>query len=193
VKFTYPPGATPLDPDEAAGLIPSHIVTQSELNEWEQQNILDAQGWSFSRKNSDILRVEYCRALHKKMFDRTWSWAGLFRKSNKNIGVFWEQVPTQLRLLLDDVQYQRDNATYPLDEIAVRFHHRLAWIHPFPNGNGRHARLTADIFLFNHEKKPFTWGKEALTSYGKTRKYYIEALRRADKGDYESLFKFVRS
>ncbi|MEI8399731.1 MAG: hypothetical protein WCG12_02895 [Alcaligenaceae bacterium] len=46
MKFTYPVGATPIDADEAAGLLPSHISTQSDLNTWEEANILQGAAWA---------------------------------------------------------------------------------------------------------------------------------------------------
>lgn len=162
MKLTYPPGATPLNPDEVFDLIPTHISEQNELNEWEQLNILQARKWVFARKRTDILDIQFCQQLHKRMFNETWKWAGKFRKSNKNIGVFWEQVPTQVKLLLDDLKYQLSHSTFPVDEMAARLHHRLALVHPFPNGNGRHARLMADVFLFNQGKKAFSWGSKNL-------------------------------
>ena len=178
LKFKYPTGSTPLDPDEIVSLIPIHITTQDQLNEWEQVNILE---------------LDFCTKLHKKMFDRTWKWAGQFRQSNKNIGVFWEQVVNHLKVLLDDVKFQLENKTYPVDEIAARFHHRLVLIHLFPNGNGRHARLITDVLLFNSGEEKFSWGKVNLVSNSRTRQAYISALRAADKGNYLPLLEFVRT
>jgi len=158
VMFEYAPGATPLDPDEAAGLIPKHITTQSQLNEWEQVNILEAEKW-VSQKNfylDDIVTPDFIKKLHKRMFDSTWSWAGTFRKTNKNIGIDWPMVSINLRRLMDDVRYQIENKTYSMNEFITRFHYRLVEIHPFANGNGRHARLMADIILLSqgHQRLP---------------------------------------
>ena len=142
MQFEVIEGATPIDPEEAAGLIPKNIVSQSELNEWEQANILEAQAWLFRKKTSlsQFATEPFVRKLHQKMFHKTWRWAGHFRTSDKNIGVCWTQISTKLHLLCGDLLYQVDNHTYPIDQIAIRFHHRLVSIHPFPNGNGRHAR-----------------------------------------------------
>lgn len=193
MKFYYPPGATPLDPDEAEGLIPTHIVTHSDLNEWEQSNILEAERWSFARKHEKLLTEEFFQDLHKRMFGNTWRWAGKFRKSNKNIGVDWEQVPIKLRQLLDDINYQIEKKSYHFDELVARFHHRLVAIHLFPNGNGRHARLLSDILLVQYNQLHFTWGRENLYAAGEARKHYIDALKKADQHDYRDLLTFVRS
>jgi Fic-DOC domain mobile mystery protein B len=192
VKLDYLPGATPLDADELACLIPKHITTQGELNEWEQLNIEQGETWS-RRWRKDMLNEAFARQLHKEMFGETWSWAGSFRKSDKNIGVEWQHVSVQLRNLLDDVRYQIDHATYPPDEIAARFHHRLVAIHPFPNGNGRHARMMADFLIQKLGQPRFTWGSKSLTEATEARISYIDALRAADRGNIQPLLAFVRS
>jgi len=192
MKMMYAPGSTPLDPDEIAGLIPSHITTQSELNEWEQTNIIDAESWLLNYKKIPLDDL-FTRHLHKKMFGETWGWAGEFRNTNKNIGVDWCEIPSKLRLLFDDLHYQLHHNSYDLDEIAARFHHRLVAIHPFPNGNGRHARLMADCLLINHDAERFSWGNRSLVEASHTRQQYIDALRSADRHDYRKLFDFVRT
>lgn len=188
----HAPGATPLDPDEAGGLIPSHISTQAQLNEWEEANILEARRWVFERRRRDVLTEELARELHRRMFDKTWKWAGDFRRSGKNIGVDSRQISTRLRDLLDDASYWIEHRTYPIDEIAARFHHRLVSIHPFANGNGRHARLMADVLLVQADARPFTWGSKTLVT-GAERETYIAALRAADAGDIKPLLQFARS
>lgn len=192
MKFNYPIGSTPLEPDELNDLIPNHINMQSELNAWEERNILLAEPWAFKQKN--ILSIEFVEKLHKKMFDKTWKWAGIFRKTDKNIGVHWPQVAIKIKELCDDVCYQITNHVFSADEIAIRFHHRLVWIHPFPNGNGRHARLMADLLITQLGNKRFSWGlHQDLHTATPIRKQYIAALQLADQGNYLDLLKFVRS
>jgi Fic-DOC domain mobile mystery protein B len=195
MKWHYPDGATPLDPDEIAGLIPPHITTHAELNEWEQTNILEAELWITQRIRTvvTILDQRFVRQLHIKMLNKTWRWAGQFRKTDKNIGIDWQIIPTQLQTALDDALYQIEHQSYSFDEIAARFHHRMVHIHPFVNGNGRHARLMTDALLLALKQSRFTWGKEHLTETSQTRARYIEALRAADKHDYHLLLRFVRS
>lgn len=193
MKFIYPPGATPIDGDEAEALIPRHITLQSELNEWEQANILEAEKWSFGQRHGDILSIEFIKKLHLKMFDETWKWAGRFRKTLKNIGVVPHEISQELLKFCADAEVQIDEEVYSFDEIAARLHHRLVWIHPFPNGNGRHARIFTDIFLVYNQRQRFTWGREDLANHSETRKKYIEALREADKHNFDPLLEFVRS
>jgi Fic-DOC domain mobile mystery protein B len=189
-----PDAATPLDPDEAAGLIPAHVRTQAELNEWEQTNILEGQKWALARGNrADLLTEAFVRELHRRMFDRTWRWAGRFRSSDKNIGIDWRQIGVRLKDLLDDTRYWLEHGTYTIDEIAARFHHRLVSIHPFANGNGRHVRLMADCLLARRGVAPFSWGRGDLLHVGAARDRYLAALRSADGGDIAPLLAFVRS
>ncbi len=190
MRFDYPEGATPIDENEAAGLIPGHITTQPELNEWENQNILHAEQWGFSRRRRDILSLGFVQELHRRMFDETWQWAGQFRRSDKNIGVAWEQISVEVRKLLDDVRFWLEASTYSIQESAVRLHHRLVWIHPFVNGNGRHARLYADLVLYNHGLPRIDWGGGSGPE-GPARKQYIEAMRAADRGDYGPLLSYA--
>ncbi len=192
MDFHYAPGATPLDPDEAVGLIPRHIVTQSELNEWEQTNILEGVQWALKQKKRELLAEVFVRELHRRMFGKTWKWAGNFRQTDKNIGVDWQHISVQLRNLLDDVKAQIALRSWPADELALRFHHRLVWIHPFANGNGRHARLMTDLLIQRLGLPAFTWGGEALNTTGDTRKAYLDALRAADGRDYQPLLQFAR-
>jgi Fic-DOC domain mobile mystery protein B len=185
--FEPPPiGTTPLYPEESAELIPSHITTQRELNEWEQRNILEAARWTLSAR-SPALDDETIRDLHRRMFDRTWGWAGRYRTTDKNIGVPWPSIPVEVRKLVDDSRIWFQKGTYPPVEAAVRLHHRLLKTHPFPNGNGRHARLWADLLLGQHSCPPIHWRNNELDTDGSARKTYISALRAADYNDYGPL------
>lgn len=197
VNFDYPPGATPLDADERASLIPGHLATQAELNEWEQLNIGEGDKWA-RKQRKEILTEDFLRQLHRRMFGETWKWAGEFRKSDKNIGVDWRYVGVELKKLFDDVRYQIDHGTYPADEIAIRFHHRLVAIHAFPNGNGRHARLMADLLVKRLGQPRFSWGSRrlaqpSLTDATPVRHDYIAALQAADARNIVPLLDFARS
>ncbi|NOQ23137.1 MAG: mobile mystery protein B [Candidatus Aegiribacteria sp.] len=192
--FNYPVGATPIDPDEAEELILTHITTRIELDRWEEENILKAMAWLDSTKPTDILNEQFVKELHRRMFASVWKWAGHFRRSDKNIGGPWYQISTNLKNLFDDVCLWIELQEYPADEMAVRFHHSLVLIHPFPNGNGRHARLMTDLLLENILNcSRFTWGSEYLSRAGSARQRYIAALHAADKYNYEPLREFVRT
>jgi Fic-DOC domain mobile mystery protein B len=162
------------------------------LNEAEQANILDAAEWAFSRSR-DVLSEKFLSNLHKRMFGRVWKWAGTYRRTGKNISVDAYQIPVELRQLLDDVRCWVENDTFPPDEIAIRFHHKLVWIHLFPNGNGRHARMATDLLLVKLGHPPFTWGRVNLVDPNETRQAYVDALRAAEHQDYKILLEFVRS
>jgi Fic-DOC domain mobile mystery protein B len=191
-------GNTPLDDDEIDGLIPSHIRTRIELNAWEATNIAAAVAWAYGRADVRILSVETLRELHRRMFGATWAWAGAFRTSDKSISPHhWLQMPAMMRDLVHDTRVQRDGSDdsgRALDEIAMRFHHRLVHIHPWPNGNGRHARLATDLLLRDWNRPAFTWGNAAAArSTDSIRRKYLGALEAADGGMFEALREFIRS
>lgn len=193
LKFEYAPGATPLDPDEAAGLIPSQIINKGQLNAWEYQNVAEGRAWALSRKHKNVPTPDFAFELHRRMFGQTWKWAGTQRKKETTPGIDPSQIQVELKKLFDDVAYQVEHKSLPIDEIAAKFHHRLVSIHCFPNGNGRHARLLIDLFLTENGAKPFTWGAGDLVSAGDVRERYLAALRAADGKDYSLLLEFVRS
>ncbi|MGA3076344.1 MAG: mobile mystery protein B [Bryobacteraceae bacterium] len=184
--------ATPLTPEEMRDLIPAHIAYRRELNEAEQENIVLAQAWALSRRR-DVLSEKFVKDLHRRMLGDVWRWAGKFRTSARNIGIDYWQIPVALRQLLDDAKAWIEYSAYPPDEIAVRFHHRLVQIHPFPNGNGRHSRLMADLLAMQLGRERFSWGRGSLRTAGAARARYVEALRAADDHDIAPLLVFARA
>ncbi|HSD62464.1 MAG TPA: mobile mystery protein B [Ignavibacteriaceae bacterium] len=195
LDLDYTDGQTPLDEDEKEGLLIPTITTRGELDEFEQLGVEKANEWLLTKKFSidKILTEEFVRDLHRRMFSEIWKWAGEFRRSEKNIGVDPVMIPIQLRNLLDDSKYWIENKVFDEDEIAVRLSHRIVWIHPFANGNGRHSRLIADVLVNKGFGKPyFTWGSVNLTKEGEARDKYLAALRVADQHDYNPLIEFAR-
>lgn len=184
---------TPLEAEEREQLIPTYITTRAELNEAEQVNITQASLWLRRARNVDVLDDAFLRDLHKRMFGEVWKWAGQYRKTPRNIGIDAYRIPMAVRELVQDARYWVDNGTYPPDEIAIRFSHRLVSIHPFPNGNGRHSRLVADLLAMELGQPRFTWGRANLVDPGETRRAYVAALRAADGGEIEPLLAFARS
>lgn len=154
--------------------------------------LLKRKAGPFSRKR-DVLDERFLDNLHQRMFRNVWRWAGAHRRSGKNVGVDAYRIPQELSQLIDDCRYWIEHGTYNQDEIAARFHHRLVWIHPYPNGNGRHARLSTDLLLVALGRERFSWGSRNLIDPGQTRENYIAALRAADLHDMQPLLEFVRS
>jgi Fic-DOC domain mobile mystery protein B len=187
-------GDTPLSEEEIQGLIPS-LSTQRELNEFEFENITSAEKWAVNPRqlaSSDILNATYLLDLHRRMFNATWRWAGQFRTTCKTLGVDPHRISSDLAGLLGDTQYWIEHQVHPIDQIALRFHHRLVSIHPFPNGNGRHARLAADILALKLGQPVFPWGANTDQAIA-IRQAYLVSLRKADQQDYSALFNFARS
>ncbi len=195
LNLEYIDGQTPLDGDENEGLLIKTISTRGELDEFEQLNIEKAIEWTISRKFKieDVFSERFVKLLHNKMFCDTWVWAGKFRKTNKNIGVDKYLIGEELRRLIDDCIFWVENKTYSEDEIAIRFKHRLVEIHCFPNGNGRHSRLMADVIISNiFEKSYFTWSSCNLNKKSEARTNYLNAIKKADKGNIQPLIEFAR-
>lgn len=186
-------GATPLDPDELEGFKFKHVSTREELNQLEQAAITEGLRWLANLKNPDLLSEAFVLELHKELFGSVWVWAGSFRSTEKNIGVDPIEIAVGLRLLLDDTRYWIEHGIYPPKELAARFHHRLVVIHPFSNGNGRHARIMADAVLTKLlNESAIDWaGGYRLEAMNGRREEYITALRAADVGDFDALLRFV--
>ena len=198
VNFKTPEGATPLDADEIQGLLIDTISTQAELNFAEQQSIIESSKWIFETNHRNLLTDQFFQKLHKKMFQSVWNWAGKYRTTNKNIGVDYHNISIEIKKLCDDCQYWIEHESYDWTELAARFHHRLVWIHPFANGNGRFSRILTDILLRRHQQLSLTWGrntypKDDLTDESNLRTEYILSLHEADNRRFQKLIHFIRS
>ena len=196
LESIYINGQTPIDEEEKGELLIPTIVNRGELDEFEQKNIEEAFRWLIGRrfKAEVVFTEEFVRKLHKQMYGNVWGWAGQFRKTDKNIGIDKWQIPVALRTLNDDAQLWIDKKIFPEDEIAIRYKHRIVSIHCFPNGNGRHSRLMADVIIEKiFGKALFTWGSNNLVRDDSSRRDYIKAIQAADAGDFEPLMSFARS
>jgi Fic-DOC domain mobile mystery protein B len=196
LELHYSDGQTPIDEDEKLGLMISTISTKAELDEFEQLNIEEALQWINGKKfkRAEVFSQQYVCMIHRRMFGNVWSWAGKFRNTNKNIGVDKFEIPLSVRILCDDALFWVEHEVFPLDEIAIRFKHRLVSIHCFPNGNGRHSRLMADVIIDNLLGQPhYSWGSQGLITAGDARKAYIDAIQKADRGNLAPLIQFSRT
>ncbi|MCX6207393.1 MAG: mobile mystery protein B [Bacteroidetes bacterium] len=196
LELDYIDGQTPLDEEEKEGLLITTIATRGELDEFEQQNIEQAIQWTLTRKFKEelVFSEGFIREVHKRMYGNVWAWAGDFRKTNKNIGVDFWLIPIELKKLIDDAKHWHEHKTYQQDEFAIRFKHQLVSIHCFPNGNGRHSRLMADIIIEKIFNQPvFSWGTTKLSNESDNRTTYLKAVKLADKNDYSLLLAFARS
>jgi Fic-DOC domain mobile mystery protein B len=193
--FEGPPGSTPLEPEDQEGLRPTWIATRGDLNVAEQENVARATMWARGRRwDVSDLSPGMLRDLHRRMFDDVWRWAGTYRKHDTNLGVPWVEVAVAVATLIEDLHAQIEEEAWPADEIAIRLHHRLVSIHPFPNGNGRHGRLATDIVCKVLGAERFSWGAGAeLVLPGAARNAYLDALHRADGGDIAPLMRFART
>lgn len=194
LELQHTEGQTPLDEEEKDGLKIKSITTQRELDEFEQLNIEKAVEWTIHTKfkPEKILSEKFIKDLHLKMYGDVWNWAGKFRKTDKNIGIKWTQIEIELKNLLDDATYWIENNSFSPEEIAIRFKHRVVSIHCFPNGNGRHSRIMADIIMESiFRGEIFTWNQSNMVKADDIRKKYITALKQADNGNIKPLIEFA--
>lgn len=190
-----PDGTTPLSDEERDGLKQSWIATRADLDAAEFDNISKAlrqRRWS-KLSTEELLDDLELRKLHRAMFSDVWQWAGKYRTTEKNIGIDPQRIATEVRNLVANAAYWFQGTYMTHDESAAKFHHALVAIHPFPNGNGRHARAVADLLLASVGESPFSWGGTGLTRASEMRKAYIAALQSADTGDLKPLLEFARS
>jgi Fic-DOC domain mobile mystery protein B len=176
-----------------AGLRQTWITNRRELDEAEQANIVSGTIWARRTRQLDLLSEPFVMALHRQMFGNVWEWAGTLRKRETNIGIEPRHIPVSLRELLDTARFWLGAETFQPQELAVHLHHRLVQIHPFPNGNGRHTRLMADLLVARLGATPLSWGRRSLAIEGETRATYIAALKAADNHDIGPLLAFARS
>jgi len=194
---TKTPGATP--GDDTSGLIQRQLTDRSARNAAELDAISRAYNKHIyrarrKRAGTEWLTDELIRRVHFDMFGEIWEWAGKYRTDSVNIGVEFHLIPEQIKLLCGDFNYWNSGkGAMPPLEIAARLQNRLTRIHPFINGNGRHARLIIDIF-FHSVKHPLPqWPQIQLMSEGdQVRSRYIEAMKAADKEDYRELMAFMK-
>ncbi|MDR6661284.1 Fic-DOC domain mobile mystery protein B [Tardiphaga robiniae] len=194
--FQEPDDATPLDPALRGDLLQTWITSRADLNEAEEENIVKGATWGRGRrrgKTADLLTEDFVKTLHKQMFGEVWKWAGTYRQGELNIGIAPHLVAAEMPVMLDNARYWVEHETYSLDEIAARLHHRLTQIHGFPNGNGRHARMMADLVIERLGGKAFSWGGGGIGDVGTLRNSYVASLQAADNHDIAPLLAFMRS
>jgi Fic-DOC domain mobile mystery protein B len=193
--FQEPDDATPLDPALRGDLLQTWITTRADLNEVEEENIVNGSAWARRRRGGAeaLLNEGFSKSLHKQMFGEVWKWAGVYRQNELNIGIAPHLVAAEVPVMFDNARFWVENKTFSPDEIAVRLHHRLTQIHGFPNGNGRHARMMADLLIEKLGGEPFTWGSGTIHDTGTLRTTYISALKAADNHDFGQLRAFARA
>lgn len=188
-------GQTPLDLDAFEFLTARYqgIRTLAQLNEAEAQNIEKAMGWleRQSINTPELLHQSMFRLLHGRMYGDVWTWAGTYRARETNIGIEPSTISHQLEIVLGNTLWQVENPDAAkntdthLTELGVRLHRSLTAIHPFPNGNGRHARLFTEQFadIVGLPAETFTWGFRTYSDPELARNDYLDALRHADMTD----------
>lgn len=196
--MTY--GATPIGPDHYQFLLPEHqnLRTLAELAEVEAENIIDATLWLEDQDFpvEQLLKQQFLRELHQRMFGDVWTWAGSLRTFESNIGVDPHEIAMRWEQVLGNTLWQFENDGLDRVEAGVRFHRQMLAVHCFTNGNGRHARLASNKLaeVAGLGTNLYTWGQRTAGSVEETRIAYIDALAYADKtNDYGPLVALATS
>lgn len=192
-RFAFPEGATPLT--DYSGLRLPWVQTMVDLNRVEAENIMAAAHKFLRHPVEDPkawFHISTLKNIHRAMFGKVWDWAGAYRKSITSIGIQPHMIPAQLSALCAEVCSWSD---HPVErtfvEMSAHIHHRLVFIHPFENGNGRFSRLIADRFLLAWQCQYPVW-PSLLNKSSTDRKKYIQALKNADSGDYLLLISLMK-
>ncbi len=184
-----PAPTTLLTPDDLDGLLPKYITTREELNDAEFRNTAEATKKYFLSRRKLEFTLSGLYQVHKDMFGQVWKWAGKKRLTNKNIGIDKVEIDVELQKLVDDFHFWKSR-DFDLIEISARMHHRLVYIHPFNNGNGRWARFIVNLFLIEHLDSYLDFPEDDLILTTTVRKNYIRALKQADVLNYKPLIHF---
>lgn len=182
--------ATYVDDISGLKLDTSQRYTIQEIYLFEAKNITKATLKYLAvrpDKKTAPFTFEWCLQLHQEMFGEVWDWAGKIRRVELSIGVKAYLVGTELKKLVDDLEFWEKNQSFDVVEIAARIHHRAVQIHPFLNGNGRWSRMLANIYLKQNGLQPTKWNENLLSKENLHRDDYIQALKKADNGDYGEL------
>ena len=158
----------------------------------EAKNHYEALEYLYSlveKDNSQNISEYLIRNLHKLVTAETdKEWAGNYRNSNVII-VGSEHTPPdafEVSIVMGDlIKWLRGNQKklHPI-ELAAIFHHKLVFIHPFFDGNGRTARLAMNLLLMQKSYPMAVMLKN-------DRKKYYQTLSRADEKDYAPFVRFI--
>lgn len=196
LRGAEPGQLAPITEGERSRLIPS-LSTREQLEELEKVSIHAARVWAMRAavaREREVLTEAFSSELHRRMFAGIWRCAGRYRRVKEDAGWDPDRIAEGMRMVLDDAEGWIQFATYGVQEVAVRLHHRIRCVRPWTDGNGNHARLLADVVVAFQDEEPLTWGMRTL--YGeplKARERYRAASRAADGGQMAPLLEFARS
>ena len=178
-------------PFDGSGLKIKSIKTRRQLNEAEFESILRVTKKYLMSKPSQKLApftFGWLLELHQEILGSIWSWAGEIRTTQKNIGVSANIVTAELGVIAIESEKRHSETGDLVIATAAEFHHRAVWVHPFEDGNGRWARLLANIWLMQHDQPVIIWPASDLRdTESPIRGEYIAAMKHADLRNYGPL------
>lgn len=188
-----PQGCTPLA--SSKGLKKPWIKTRNQLNVVEFEGILKSYHKYYPQRRCPTLwfNEEVLKQIHHDMFHEVWDWAGTYYKGNfRNIGVITSQIQPEMNGFCEEViGYFEGNTRLTFLEQSARILHKIQQIHPFTNGNGRHARFISGLYLHSLHGTIPKWPERDLLHDSDARQEYFVALKAADNGYFLLLEDFI--
>lgn len=184
-------GETPLEPDEADALTPTARALlgddpqRADVYDVEQE-ISDEVSLALAAvvvegrvALSELLTDGFIREVHRRLYGDIWTWAGVYRLTEKSVGIDPVQIAVELRQSLDNIVYRWEHTEdWSARELGIAVHAEAVRIHPFVDGNGRVTRLLADLVFFAAQD-----ASDGLLTYdwNVEKRQYIDLLRAYDR------------
>jgi len=207
--FSAAYASTPIEPDDHQFLVPEmkHLITWADVDAEEASNIAKGRAWLIAQHFTldDLFDTLTLRTIHQRMFGKVWTWAGSVRRRETSIGIDPSQIQTQFEQLVQNFRWRAANADEigfseeERRELGIRFHTEMVAIHAFVNGNGRHARLVANLVdsamgLGSLADPLYPWGARSGLPSAESRKLYLDAIKLAgSRGEYGPLLDIATS
>ena len=183
-------------PDNQSEILPNllHLTTAEEIALSELEGFLKAEIiFTENLANDTKFTVSYILELHKTALEHLYPFAGKYRNVNMSKGNFtfaaarflpasMKNFQTEILSKLPDV-YTNKNSLIR-DNAVV--HAELLFIHPFREGNGRTARILANLMSMKAGYGPLGFEKIG----GEEFEQYILAVQKATEQDYSKMTKY---
>lgn len=179
---------TPFPDDNLLGL-----TDKNQINEMEATGIAKSELNIFELETDIELSTSLILEIHKIAFSELYDWAGKWRKTEVYVGQLIPPKPNKvlhsMYQFLDNLNFKisiSKNRTEHIDSL-VYAHYEFIKIHPFNNGNGRTGRILMNLVALKFGYKPL----ELYHREGQSRKLYINAMKDADNGNFNTLSQLI--
>lgn len=186
IDSTRPPDATSFH-DTAFG-----VLSRADLLPLEAEGVARGLGFVIENYADAELNPDLLLELHRISFGPIFpDWAGRYRTEERQTSSHkfppHHLVPELVRTFFDDLAERLVHDSDPIDLVAWA-QHRVIWIHPFNDYNGRTGRLFGNLLMLRLGL-PLA---EIAVEDEKSRKEYVAAMKSADNHDYGPLESLIR-